>query len=506
MNITKTIIGLGAIALLAGCGGSSSNSPPTLAPLPPAAIGVSGVVLDGPVSGGTLFVFLADDIQTALDDADAAEDRLASLNSANSIHSVTLSESEDGSYSFNLSGGYAGNAIFVVFDNAGSEDLTFGDTPFNMESVAVLGDAGSSNRVNVTPQTSVVGTQVRTALPLDASGVSGEIVTANTNVVSAFGEDQTGNELLPEGTDVITLDDAEMLEEAATFLGSQVRSTAIVTDLERDDVLEALALDALDGEIDGVAPGGDADPDVVEAVAEFYTLGEGEDADIVIGSCSSTADLLRRACDIDIMDDYFEGVATCQDGDAEELEDCISDAAEEREETLEECGGIYEARAALCIDVDDEVHDPEFGEAYADNFIDPLDIGDSVTPNPYFPLIQGNQWVYESTSIDEDDGEEKTETVTVTVKNETKLIQGIDCLVVNDIVEEDGEVVEDTDDWFAQDKEGNVWYCGEIARNFEFFDGDEPEIPELVDIDGSWKAGREGGQGRHPRTSRPGNR
>ena len=59
---------------------------------------------------------------------------------------------------------------------------------------------------------------------------------------------------------------------------------------------------------------------------------------------------------------------------------------------------------------------------------------------------------------------------------------------------EDGEVVEITQDWYAQDLDGNVWYCGEIARNFEIFAGDAPATPELVDIDGSWKAGRDGSE------------
>lgn len=63
---------------------------------------------------------------------------------------------------------------------------------------------------------------------------------------------------------------------------------------------------------------------------------------------------------------------------------------------------------------------------------------------------------------------------------------------MNDLVEEDGTVIEDTDDWFAQDLDGNVWYCGEIAQDFETFEGDAPEELELVDIGGSWKAGREG--------------
>ena len=71
------------------------------------------------------------------------------------------------------------------------------------------------------------------------------------------------------------------------------------------------------------------------------------------------------------------------------------------------------------------------------------------------------------------------------------MIEGILCVVVRDFAEEDEEIIEDTDDWFAQDVDGNVWYCGEISQNFEFFDGDEPEEAELVDIDGSWKSGRE---------------
>ena len=76
----------------------------------------------------------------------------------------------------------------------------------------------------------------------------------------------------------------------------------------------------------------------------------------------------------------------------------------------------------------------------------------------------------------------------------TKLIEGVTCVVVNDLVEEDGVPIENTDDWYAQDALGNVWYCGEIAKNFEIFEGDDPEEAELVDIDGSWKAGRDGAQ------------
>ena len=74
------------------------------------------------------------------------------------------------------------------------------------------------------------------------------------------------------------------------------------------------------------------------------------------------------------------------------------------------------------------------------------------------------------------------------------MIQGITCIVLKDVVDVDGAVIEDTDDWYAQDIDGNVWYCGEIALNFESFEGDDPQDPEVTDIDGSWKAGRDGAQ------------
>ncbi len=208
--------------------------------------------------------------------------------------------------------------------------------------------------------------------------------------------------------------------------------------------------------------------------------------------CTNTASSLRYACKYDSVDDYFEGYANCLNlTERSERRECISENIAGYRESRAECGAIHEARLDLCDDIGEAAYDPPFGEDYADNFVDPLEIGNSVTPNTYFPLVPGNQWIYEATFVD-DEGEEVTETITVEVTEKTKLIQGITCIVVKDIVEEDGELVEDTDDWYAQDLQGNVWYCGEISENFEIFEGDEPEEAELVDIDGSWKAGRDG--------------
>lgn len=199
------------------------------------------------------------------------------------------------------------------------------------------------------------------------------------------------------------------------------------------------------------------------------------------GTCSESAQLLGVACEFDLRDDFHTGRAICLD-ESEPDAECIADLEVDYDEGLGECDEVLEARLALCATLADAPHEPAYGPEHADDFVDPLQIGGLVTPNPWFPLVVGNRWVYES----------EEETIIVEVLAETKRIGGIDCIVVNDVVLEDGVLIEDTDDWFAQDLEGNIWYCGEIAENFEQFEGDEPDDPELVDIDGSWKAGRDG--------------
>ncbi|HET7738090.1 MAG TPA: hypothetical protein VFK32_05905 [Tepidiformaceae bacterium] len=98
--------------------------------------------------------------------------------------------------------------------------------------------------------------------------------------------------------------------------------------------------------------------------------------------------------------------------------------------------------------------------------------------NPYLPFSPGARWVYESA-----DGSERIE---VEVLSETREIMGITATIVRDTVTEDGELVEDTYDWYAQDKDGNVWYLGEAST--EFKDG-KPHSTA-----GSWEAGVDGAQ------------
>ncbi|MGH3042525.1 MAG: hypothetical protein ACRDNG_12450 [Gaiellaceae bacterium] len=104
----------------------------------------------------------------------------------------------------------------------------------------------------------------------------------------------------------------------------------------------------------------------------------------------------------------------------------------------------------------------------------------AVIDNVYWPMTPGSRWVYRET-----DAEGSKQRVEVTVTDETKTIIGIVATVVHDVVSEDGEVVEDTYDWYAQDKWGNVWYLGEDTKEF-----DEGK----VSTEGSWEAGVDGAE------------
>jgi hypothetical protein len=106
-----------------------------------------------------------------------------------------------------------------------------------------------------------------------------------------------------------------------------------------------------------------------------------------------------------------------------------------------------------------------------DDFVQGID-------NPYLPLQPGSRWVYESSGVD-------PETVTVTVTEDSRNVQGVTTTVVHDVVRDsDGTVVENTHDWFAQDSAGNVWYFGEDSTEYD--DRGRP------DHSGSWEAGVDG--------------
>ena len=102
--------------------------------------------------------------------------------------------------------------------------------------------------------------------------------------------------------------------------------------------------------------------------------------------------------------------------------------------------------------------------------------------NPYWPMKPGSRWVYR-----ESDTEGGREKVVVEVTDKTKRIaNGVEARVVRDTVSEDGKPVEVTDDWYAQDKAGNIWYLGEATA--EYKDG------KVANRSGSFEAGVDGAE------------
>jgi hypothetical protein len=136
-------------------------------------------------------------------------------------------------------------------------------------------------------------------------------------------------------------------------------------------------------------------------------------------------------------------------------------------------GGIA---LAVALAATGPVVDPGDGGNYAPA-LDPADFVETID-NPLLPYLAGARWVYEGESGGEP---ERTE---VTVTDQRRDIQGISATVVRDTVYAGDQLIEDTYDWFAQDREGNVWYLGE--------DTSEYENGEVVSKAGSWEHGVDG--------------
>jgi hypothetical protein len=182
--------------------------------------------------------------------------------------------------------------------------------------------------------------------------------------------------------------------------------------------------------------------------------------------CKKAASSARKACKLEAKADgkLAEGVcAVGSEGSARKT--CQGEARAEAKEVLGECSEIHEARLDVCEALDENLYAPELDPA---SFV-------AVIDNAYAPYPVGAHWVYEGMT---DEGLERVE---VDVLAETRTIEGIVASVIQDRVFIGGELVEDTVDWLAQDVDGNVWYLGEVAKNFE--------NDKLADLDGSWEHG-----------------
>jgi hypothetical protein len=119
----------------------------------------------------------------------------------------------------------------------------------------------------------------------------------------------------------------------------------------------------------------------------------------------------------------------------------------------------------------------KIAEPYAPR-IDPSSFSTAIT-NPYLPLSPGTRTIFEAATPE---GLQRT---TTEVTRDTKRVMGVDTVVVHDTVTLDGQLTEDTFDWYAQDRDGNVWYFGEATKEF---------TDASPDAKGSFEAGVNGAQ------------
>ncbi len=182
--------------------------------------------------------------------------------------------------------------------------------------------------------------------------------------------------------------------------------------------------------------------------------------------CKQIAGAVLQSCKRQAPADFWLAGARCRNLPTQpERAACLAAASEELADALELCEDQYDERIDICDDLGGGIYAPAVNPA---SFVDGVD-------HPYFPLQPGVTLVYEKHT---DRGIEHIE---VTTTRKQKVILGVTCVEVRDVVTLNGVPIEDTLDWFAQDLWGNVWYFGELSMNFE--------NGELVSLDGSWKAG-----------------
>ena len=135
-----------------------------------------------------------------------------------------------------------------------------------------------------------------------------------------------------------------------------------------------------------------------------------------------------------------------------------NESAEQREKMIQEKE----------ITEQESIYDPKI---IPDDFVSEIN-------NKFFTLVPGTTFIYEGKT---EDGTERNE---MYVTNNTKVVLGVNTVEVWDRVWLDGELIEETLDWYAQDKSGNVWYFGEDSKEYE--------SGKVTGTKGSWEAGVDG--------------
>jgi len=187
--------------------------------------------------------------------------------------------------------------------------------------------------------------------------------------------------------------------------------------------------------------------------------------------CQLTSQDGLNSCKKAAQSAYWNALGTCINiTDAHARQACMQTAQSTYQSALTLCQNQFTSRQQICGRLDGGPYNPVIDPA---NFTTNID-------NPYLPLKPGTTYVYAGPTSQ---GYQRN---TMEVTSTTKVIDGVTCVEVHDSVYTNGQLTEDTLDWYAQDKDGNVWYFGE--------DSDELINGRVSSLGGSWQAGVNGAQ------------
>jgi hypothetical protein len=185
--------------------------------------------------------------------------------------------------------------------------------------------------------------------------------------------------------------------------------------------------------------------------------------------CQVTSQAGLDSCKKSAQGDYSNALGVCANiTDPQSQDACIQKAKSDLQSSLSSCQDQFTERNQICQKLGGRAYDPLIEPASFTTTID----------NPYFPLKPGTTYIYEGPTS------QGFIHNSMEVTANTKLIDGVTTVEVHDQVFTDGALTEDTLDWYAQDKDGNVWYFGE--------DSDELVDGRVSSIGGSWEAGVNG--------------
>jgi len=169
-------------------------------------------------------------------------------------------------------------------------------------------------------------------------------------------------------------------------------------------------------------------------------------------ACGRTSEQARTSCLEAAQSNYVNALGKCTNlSDPSARQACQNQALTDLNSAQQTCQAGFSVRQHACNKLGPAPYDPVIDPA---NFVATID-------NPYFPLPPGTTFIYGGQMPG---GFERDE---FAVTHNTRVIDGVTCVEVHDSVFTNNVLTEDTLDWFAQDRDGNVWYFGENTQELQ---------------------------------------